>query len=244
MARREEESREDSRSIVLVVLAHPDDPEFFCGGTVARWVAEGREVVYCLLTRGDKGTDEQGVDPEAIAQRREAEERAAAAVLGVRDLVFLGYPDGYLVADLGLRKDVVRVIRRVKPAILITCDPSNYFPNARYINHPDHRAAGQAALEAVFPAARSAMFFPELVDEEGLAPHRVSQVYVAGSQDPNTVVDVTAFLEHKLNALREHKSQIQDMQSLEKRLRGWMLDRDCPPDAPRYVERFKRIDLT
>ena len=228
---------------VLVVLAHPDDPEFYCGGTVARWTSEGREVVYCLLTRGDKGNDEAGTDPEALAEKRMAEQRAAAKVLGVNEVIFLEHPDGYLTPDLTLRRDVVRIIRQVRPEIIVTCDPTNFFPSDRYINHSDHRAAGQATLDAVFPAAGSGLYFPELLREEGLAPHKVEQVYVAGAQHPNTVVNVTKFFDRKIAALREHASQIPSMEVLEKNLRERMLDADSPPDAPRYIERFMRIDL-
>jgi LmbE family N-acetylglucosaminyl deacetylase len=225
------------------VLAHPDDPEFFCGGTVARWVAEGREVHYCLLTRGDKGADEPGQVPGDLANIREAEQRAAANVLGVKQVIFLSYEDGYLVPDLALRKEIVRVIRQVKPGIVITCDPTNFFPSASYINHPDHRAAGHATLDAVFPAARSALYFPELYEDEGLHPHKVKQVYVSNAIHPNTTVDVTEFLVTKLEALRAHRSQIEDFAAMEIRLKERMLDPESPPDAPRYAERFQRITL-
>ncbi|UCF59830.1 MAG: PIG-L family deacetylase [Anaerolineaceae bacterium] len=228
---------------VLVVLAHPDDPEFYCGGTVARWVSEGREVTYCLLTRGDKGDDDVETDPEQLAQKRMAEQREAAKVLGVTEVIFLDHPDGYLTPDLTLRRDVVRVIRQVRPEIIVTCDPTNFFPSDRYINHSDHRAAGQATLDAVFPAAGSGLYFPELLQEEGLHPHKVEQVYVAGAQHPNTIVNVTKFFDRKLSALKEHASQIPNIEALEKNLRERMLDTDSPPDAPRYIERFMRIDL-
>jgi LmbE family N-acetylglucosaminyl deacetylase len=228
---------------VLVVLAHPDDPEFFCGGTLALWVDQGREIEYCLLTRGDKGADDADTDPVALARLRETEQRAAAAVLGVRQVRFLDLPDGYLTPDLALRKQVVRVLRQVRPDIVVTCDPTNFFPSDRYINHPDHRAAGQATLDAVFPAAGSALFFPELIRDEGLAPHKVRQVYVAMPQTPNTLVDVTAFIDRKIAALRQHRSQIPDQAGLETRIRERLLDPAGPPDAPRYVERFRLIDL-
>ena len=236
-------TKSDQPLRVLVVLAHPDDPEFYCGGTVARWVSEGREVTYCLLTRGDKGDEDVEADPELIAQKRMAEQRAAAEVLGVKEVIFLDHPDGYLTPDLALRRDVVRVIRQVRPEIIVTCDPTNFFPSDRYINHSDHRAAGQATLDAVFPAAGSGLYFPELLQEEGLKPHKVEQVYVAGAQHPNTIVNVTKFFEHKLGALKEHASQIPSMDTLENVLRQRMLDADSPPDAPRYIERFMRIDL-
>ena len=234
---------ETGESRVLVVLAHPDDPEFYCGGTVARWAAEGRYVAYCLLTRGDKGADESGTDPVRMAATREQEQRAAAAVLGVAEVQFLGHEDGYLVADLPLRREIVGVIRRVRPDIVLTCDPTNFFPSDRYINHPDHRAAGQATLDAVFPASGSALFFPELLSEEGLQAHRIRQVYVAMPQTANTFIDVTGTLERKIAALREHRSQIPDQAGLEARIRERLLDPASQPEAPRYVERFRLIDL-
>jgi LmbE family N-acetylglucosaminyl deacetylase len=234
-------SQTDPASI-LVVLAHPDDPEFFCGGTIARWTGEGRQVSYCLLTRGDKGSDDGQVDPEQLAVLREKEQRAAAESLGVKEVRFLGLPDGYLTPDLALRREVVRVIRQIRPGIIVTCDPTNFFPNDRYINHPDHRAAGQVTLDAVFPAAGSGLFFPELL-AEGLQPHKISQVFVAMPQTANTVIDVTDQFDRKVAALRQHASQIGDPADLIRRLRERMLDPESPPDAPRYVERFRRIDL-
>jgi LmbE family N-acetylglucosaminyl deacetylase len=228
---------------VLVVLAHPDDPDFFCGGTVARWCAQGHDVVYCLLTRGDKGSDDVDVDAEAMAAQRVVEQRAAAQVTGVREVVFLDYPDGYLIPDLLMRRDVTRVVRQTRPEIVITCDPTNYFPSESYINHADHRAAGEVVLDAVFPAARSGMYFPELYHEQGLEPHRVEQVYLAGTLNPNTTIDVTEYIETKLAALREHRSQVKDFDQMAERLRKRMLDPASPPDAPRYIETFRRIAL-
>ncbi len=230
-----------SSPCVLVVLAHPDDPEFFCGGTLAMWAQQGSRISYCLLTRGDKG-DDNGSDPAGLAAIREGEQRAAAQVLGVNEVAFLNYPDGYLVPDLDLRREVVRAIRRVRPSVVVTCDPTNFFPNDRYINHPDHRAAGQVTLDAVFPAAGSRMFFPELL-AEGLEPHKVSQVYVAMPQTPNTVIDVTESFERKVEALCQHASQIGDADALRIRLKDRMLDPSSSPELPRYVERFRRIDL-
>lgn len=226
---------------VLVVLAHPDDPEFFCGGTVAKWAKSGRQVVYCLLTRGDKGADEPGVDPEALSRTREKEQRAAAAVLGVERVEFLGYPDGELYVSQRLRADVVRVARQVRPDTLVTSDPSNYYGN--YVNHSDHRVAGEVALDAAWPGARSALYHPSLYQEEGLEPHKIPEVYIAGSVQPDTTVDITDTFDTKLAALAEHKSQIDDMQGLEERLRERMIDPDSPPESPRYIERFKRIQL-
>jgi LmbE family N-acetylglucosaminyl deacetylase len=228
---------------VLVVLAHPDDPEFFCGGTVARWCAEGHEVVYCLLTKGERGSDDGSVVPAELAAKRQQEQQRAAEILGVRQVIFLDYPDGMLAPSLEVRRDIVRTIRRIRPQVIVTCDPTNYFPSDRYINHPDHRAAGQATLDAVFPAAGSALYFPELTRDEGLQPHKISRVYVAAAQHPNTTVDVSATIERKLRAILAHQSQIRDPEGLEARVRERMLDPTSPPDSPRYIERFKRIDL-
>jgi LmbE family N-acetylglucosaminyl deacetylase len=228
---------------VLVVLAHPDDPEFYCGATIARWCHEGSDVSYCLLTHGEKGADDPGADLPALARTREAEQRNAAQHLGVRQVVFLDHPDGYLVPDLTLRRDVVRVLRQIRPDTVVTCDPTNYYPRSTYINHPDHRAAGQATLDAIFPASGAGPFFPELL-QEGLYPHKIRLVYIAGTQNPNVAVDVTPYVDRKIEALRMHASQIRDPEAMAVRVRERMLDPTSPPEAPRYVERFMRLDLS
>ncbi len=171
------------------------------------------------------------------------EQRAAAEVLGVEEVLFLDHPDGYLEPTLDLRKDIVRVIRRNRPQIVITCDPSTFFPRFQSISHADHRAAGAAALDAVFPAARSSLYFPELESEEGLKPHKVKTVFVAGSNHPNIDIDVTEYLDLKLTALAEHASQIRDFESIANRVRARMRDPQSPPDDPRFLERFLRIEM-
>ncbi len=223
----------------MVILAHPDDPEFFCGGTVGRWAQEGWEVVYVLATHGERGSDDPQTDPQELARRREAEQRAAAAELGVREIVFLDHPDGSVVASLELRRDLARQIRRWRPAVVITCAPERH--PAYYLSHPDHRAVGEAALDAVFPDARNPLQFPELL-AEGLQPHRVREVYIAGAADPDTEVDISATFEQKLAALRHHRSQIGDFEALEARLRERYRVED-DGGAVRYVERFRRIEL-
>lgn len=225
---------------VLVILAHPDDPEFFCGGTVARWVREGREVIYVLATHGERGSDDPAMSPERLARIREEEQWAAARVLGVREVVFLDYPDGSLTPTLELRRDLTRQIRRWKPDIVITCDPTVRYRSG-YLNHPDHRAIGDAALDAVFPDARNPLQFPELL-AEGLEPHRVREVYIAGAAEPDTEVDITDTLALKLEALRQHRSQIANPDSLEARLREWYRKEE-PDRTVRYVERFRRVVL-
>jgi LmbE family N-acetylglucosaminyl deacetylase len=228
---------------VLVVLAHPDDPEFYCGGTIARWAASGRDITYCLLTRGDKGADDDSLSTLELAEIREVEQRAAAKTLGVHKVMFLNELDGYVLPTLDLRRDIVRVIRQVKPRVVVTCDPTNFFPSSTYINHADHRAAGQATLDAVYPAARSSLYFPELSQEEGLQPYKVREVYIAGAQHPNITVDITDFFSQLVAALGEHRSQIKDITALEERMRKRMLDPESPPDDPRYIEKFRRIEF-
>jgi LmbE family N-acetylglucosaminyl deacetylase len=225
---------------ILVVLAHPDDPEFFCGATIARWTSTGHIVSYCLLTRGDKGEKDFNVTTDEVARKREKEQLAAAAILSVKSVRFLNYPDGYLVPDMVLRREVVRVIRQEKPDILMTCDPTNYFSNDTGINHPDHRAAGQVVIDAAFPAAGSAFFFPDLLVREGLEPHSVKEVWMSVTAQPNMILDVTEFWETKIKALKKHKSQIGDPEEFEKRMQS-RRSPDSSEEAPKFEERFRRI---
>ncbi len=227
---------------IAVVFAHPDDAEFTCAGTVARWVAEGHEVIYVSLTSGDKGSDDPAVTPEHLVATREAEQRAAAAVLGVRDVLFLGYTDAMLVPDLAMRRELVRVIRRLKPDVVVCQDPTVRWVDQSYLNHPDHRAAGEATLDAVYPAARDRMTFPELL-AEGLEPHKVKEVYLSGAKDPDVAIDVTDHLETKLTALRAHASQLGDWDP-EPVLREWAKETATRfEDAGEYVEAFKYFKL-
>ena len=223
---------------VLLVMAHPDDPEFSCGGTLAKWAREGQEIRYLLLTCGDKGGDRPDVTPEMLCADRQAEQRAAAAILGVKAVVFLNNHDGELVNTPDVRRDIVREIRRFKPDAIVTGDPTTYFRMNSYINHADHRAAGAATLDAVFPAAGNRMYFPELLSE-GLNPHSPKEVWMTGSNEPNLWVDVTETLDIKIAALKEHKSQIKDPAELEQRIR----DRLRRPDVDRemYTEGFRVI---
>ena len=227
---------------ILVVLAHPDDPEFFCGASIARWIRAGHIVEYCLLTCGDKGTKDRAISTADLCSVRQMEQRAAAAVLGASAVCFLGYEDGYLVPSLELRKDITRVIRQVKPDILVTCDPTTLYVGGTRLNHPDHRAAGQAAIDAVFPAARDHLNFVELWRDENLEPHVVREVWVCGTQQPNITLDVTDTWELKIQALFEHKSQIGDPNQLAERMRNRRMP-DSSPESPRYEESFRRLIL-
>jgi LmbE family N-acetylglucosaminyl deacetylase len=220
-------------------LAHPDDPEFFCGATLARWAQEGHQVKYVLLTKGDKGSSDPKTDPEALAQLRIKEQTEAAAVLGVKDIRFLDYKDGCLVPSLETRKTIAKVIREEKPDILVTCDPLNYYSNDVSINHPDHRAAGLMVLEGYFPAAGNPMYYPELM-EEGLMPHSVKEVWVSIPFQPNVIYDVTAFWSTKLEALHHHRSQIGDIAQFDERMKNRRTP-DSTPEDPHYLEKFKRL---
>jgi LmbE family N-acetylglucosaminyl deacetylase len=226
---------------ILCVAAHPDDLEFTVGGTVARWAADGREVVFCLVTDGGAGTNEHTPDAEGLVARRERETRDAARILGVKDVVVLGHPDGTLEPTLSVRRDITRVIRRVRPDVVVCGDPTVRWYGTEYLNHPDHRAAASAALDAVFPSAETRAIFPELLDE-GLEPHKVKEVWVSGSLEPNAWVDIEATLATKVAALRAHVSQIGPGEWLEPLVRGWA-ERDGKRAGLALAERFRRMAL-
>lgn len=227
---------------IMCVFAHPDDPEFFCGGTLAKWAAEGAQITYVLATSGDKGSDVPDMTPEKLIAIREEEQRCAAAVIGVRDIVFLHYRDGELQVTPELKRDIVRMIRLRQPDFVVTNDPTTWWNLFNRPNHHDHRTIGVAALEALFPAAGNRMYFPELERDEGLAPHRVKQIWLTVTRDPNVKVDVTDFVDTRIRALREHKSQIADMAALETRIRA-NIDPEAPGDQPRYIENFRVLSL-
>lgn len=226
---------------ILFIFAHPDDPEFFCGASIARWASQGHALHYCLLTRGDKGVKDLSADPLALAREREHEQRCAADHLGVQGLVFLDYQDGYLVPTLDARRDVVRVIRQFKPQIVVTSDPIHLF-GENWINHPDHRAAGQIVVDSVFPAAGNPLYFPELLEKESLAPHAVNEVWLTVTGLPNVTLDVTEFWERKIEALHCHSTQIVDMGQLDERMRGRRTP-ESTEESPRYEEKFRRFKL-
>ena len=227
---------------VLGVFAHPDDPEFFAGGTLAKWAADGAEITFVIATSGDKGSADPDMTHERLAEIRESEEREAAAALGVKDVVFLRYKDGELYPTLELRRDITRMIRLKKPEVVVTLDPTRWF-SSRGINHPDHRAIGAATLEAVFPTARDRLNFIEHERDEGLETHKVSTVYIAGAVEPNLSIDVTDAVERQIESLRAHKTQIADMDKMAENIRRRSLDPNSPPEYPRRIERFHVINL-
>jgi LmbE family N-acetylglucosaminyl deacetylase len=229
--------------IILVILAHPDDPEFFCGATLARWSRAGHEIHYFLFTCGDKGFDNVSASAQEICNTRHAEQNAAAAVIGVKTVQFLDLEDGYLYPSIDLRREVVRIIRKVKPDILMTCDPTHLFAGDHYINHPDHRYAGQIVLDAVFPAAGNPFFFPELISEENLQPHRPREVWVSLTSNPTVTLDVTDTWGIKVSALKKHKSQIGDPKEFEERMRARKSERSTE-EKDLYEEKFRVIKFT
>ncbi len=226
---------------ILLILAHPDDPEFFCGATLAKWAREGKSITYLLATCGSKGSDNPDLTPDALCLNRQEEQRAAAAIIGARQVIFLAYQDGELVNSPELRRDLTREIRRFRPDIVVTCDPTTFFRANAYINHADHRTIGAAALDAIFPAAGNPLYFPELL-AEGFKPHTPREVWLALTNEPNVWVDVSDTLEIKLAALREHKSQIQDVALLEQRMRD-RLRRVEDDGREWYAESFRVIHL-
>ncbi|MBI5667655.1 MAG: PIG-L family deacetylase [Chloroflexi bacterium] len=192
---------------ILVIAAHPDDIEFGAAGTVARWTDEGHEVTYCLVTDGGAGSNDPAADLAQLVRTREAEQREAAACVGVHDVRFLGYPDGTLQPTLELRRDLTRLIRELKPERVVCSDPTLLFAGNYYINHPDHRAAAEAAVYAVFPSAGTRPIFPELL-REGYEPHDVAELWLQFSDHADTFIDISSQIERKIAALLCHRSQV------------------------------------
>jgi LmbE family N-acetylglucosaminyl deacetylase len=205
---------------VLVVTAHPDDVDFGAAGSVAVWTQGGVEVAYCIATDGDAGGSDRSVSRADMALIRRAEQLDAAKAVGVSDVTFLGHPDGRLTASLDLRRDISRVIRQFRPDRVVTQSPERNWARI-YASHPDHLAAGEAALCAVYPDARNPFAFPELL-EEGLEPHTVPEVWVMAADRADRAVDATGCFDRKLAALRSHRSQVGEGDHLEELLRGWM----------------------
>ncbi|UCC85634.1 MAG: PIG-L family deacetylase [Anaerolineales bacterium] len=220
----------------MVIVAHPDDAEFTVAGTVAAWAKAGCRVTYVICTDGNTGSHEPGMTREKLAEIRRTEQRAACAALGVSQVLFLGYDDGLLQPTLDLRRDLVRAIRQVKPEAIITWDPTTMFIGDDYINHPDHRAAAQAALDATMPASAMPLLWPEAG-----APHRVLKVYVFGNDKPNVWVDVTETIEQKIVALKQHASQMGDWDPTEM-VKEWGAETGQEKGLA-YAESYRVINL-
>jgi LmbE family N-acetylglucosaminyl deacetylase len=225
----------------MAIVAHPDDIEFSCAGTTARWARAGARICYVLCTSGDVGIAEPGMTRARAAEIREVEARAAAEIAGVKDIVFLGEPDGMLVPTLDLRKKLVREIRRFRPEVVITGDPTIVWSGEDYINHPDHRAAAQATLDATFPAAGQPNLFEELA-QEGLTAHKPRKVYVnSWGGTAGLFVSIDETIEIKINALRAHKSQMGDWDPSEE-IRQWAANTAKGKEMS-YAESYRVVTL-
>jgi LmbE family N-acetylglucosaminyl deacetylase len=229
----------------MIIIAHPDDGEFMASGTLAKWAKEGTEVTYLLCTSGDKGTSDPKVKPEELAAIREVEQQNAANVVGAKNVAFLRYLDGSLQNTLELRKDIVRQIRKYQPDIVICQDPTRRYGEG-FINHPDHRAAGAAALDAVFPSARDYHVYPDLI-EEGYMPHNVLEIYMgAFGEGANVWVDITDTIDTKIAALMEHKTQMSDDPEQLEAMKVRMKENAAQAGAAHaigYAESFRYIRL-
>jgi LmbE family N-acetylglucosaminyl deacetylase len=238
---------DDDIQCVMVVMAHPDDPEFGAGGTIAKWAQEGKEVIYVVVTSGDKGSSDPDMTSERLVKIREAEQQAAARRLGVHEVIFLRYTDGEVVPTLELRRDITRQLRRWRPDVVVTHNPTIFFSDG-YINHPDHRAVGEATLAAIFPTARDHLNFPEH-KAEGLEPHKVQHVYMSFDPGASTFIDITETIDTKIEALREHKSQIGDREGFAERMKERAAEiakraREQGVAIGEYAEAFRFVDMS
>jgi len=234
----------DAVARALVIAAHPDDVDFGAAGTVATWAAEGTEVTYCLCTNGDAGGFDPAVPREHIAGIRQEEQRAAAKEVGANEVVFLGYADGQLAATFELRRDLSRVIRQVRPERVLIQSPEISWDRLP-ASHPDHRAAGEASLAAVYPDARNPFTHTSLLEEEGLEAWTVHDLWVMGGPTPNHWVDITDVFDKKVAALRRHVSQTAHMEDLEDLLHGWATNQAGAAGLPegRLAEPFRRVTV-
>ena len=229
---------EKSKITVMVVTPHPDDAEFGTAGTVASWVKQGREVIYVVCTNGDKGSADPDMTSDRLAQIRRQEQQKAANILRVKEVIFLDYPDGELEDTPAFRGELVRLIRKYRPDVVITSDPYR-----RYLWHRDHRITGTVTLDAIFPYARDHLSYPEHI-AEGLAPHRVKEVYLWGAEEPDTYIDITETFDIKMAALNCHASQVgQYMEILGQRVRERAEKMGQEKGFP-LAEAFRRIEVT
>jgi LmbE family N-acetylglucosaminyl deacetylase len=227
----------------MSIHAHPDDQEFSVGGTLAKWAKAGAEIISVVITSGDSGSNDPAKDgshKQELAELREQEQLAANDILGVRETIFLRYPDGELEPTIQLRKDITRLIRQYKPDTVTAGNPEAWFYGDEYVNHPDHRAAAQAACEAVFPSAGSRLMFTDLL-AAGYEPHDVRRLYIHGTEKANTWVDITETMDVKIKALQQHLSQINPDE-----VGKWMLEwaeQEAKDKDMKYAESYKVMIL-
>jgi LmbE family N-acetylglucosaminyl deacetylase len=230
--------------LAMSIHAHPDDQEFTVAGTLARWVQAGCEVVSVIVTSGEAGSNDSNTrldDKAILARLREKEQSEANTLLGLHETVFLHFPDGELEPSLNLRRELTRLIRRFKPEVVVTGDPQGVFYGNGYINHPDHRAAAQAALYAVFPSAETRLIFTDLL-AEGYEPHKVKRLFIHGSEKPDLWVDIVDTIDLKINALKKHTSQLGEWDP-EKMIREWA-EEEGKDHGFHYAEAFKVMILS
>jgi LmbE family N-acetylglucosaminyl deacetylase len=236
-------NNEYTPKIAMSIHAHPDDQEFSVGGTLAKWARMGAEIISVIVTSGDSGSNDptkNGSHKQELAELREKEQLAANAVLGIKQTIFLHYPDGELEPTIALRKDLTRFVRQFKPDTVATGNPEAWFYGDEYVNHPDHRAAAQAACEAVFPSAGTRLIFTDLL-EAGYEPHDVRRLYIHGTEKPNTWVDITDTMNLKIQALQQHVSQI-DPNEVGKWMTEWA-EEDGKDHGMKYAESFRVMVL-
>jgi LmbE family N-acetylglucosaminyl deacetylase len=228
---------------VMSIHAHPDDQEFTVAGTLAKWSRTGCDVISVVITSGDAGSNDPLHDAAykpVLARLREGEQNAANEILGIQQTIYLHYPDGELEPTVALRKELTKLIRTHKPDVVVTGDPQAVFYGNGYINHPDHRAAAQAATYAVFPSAGSRLLFAELL-KEGYEPHNVKRLYLHGPEKPDTWVDISETIDAKLAALKKHASQLGDWDP-EKMIREWAAE-EGKEKGMDYAEAYKVMVL-
>ncbi len=241
-------SEQEQNKVAVVIIAHPDDAEFGCAGTVATWIDDGWEVYYVVCTDASGGGPDDATDVgpaarQAVAETRKREQRAAGEVLSLKDVIFLDYPDGQLQPTTELRRDLVRVLRRYRPTRVVFQSPERVWTPMLIIprHHPDHLAAGQAAIVAIYPASQNAWDFSELL-QEGLLPHKVREIYIMGAPSPNHVVDISTTIERKLAALQAHVSQHVNNPAMEEFLRTRSAELGNKYDMA-YAEEFHRTEM-
>ena len=229
-------------SVVLGVAAHPDDLEFGVAGSMAKFISEGAKGYYLILTNANKGTGDRSMEPARLTEIRREEQRQAGKILSLTDIFFCDYDDGYLECSLAVKRDICRAIRTVKPDVVIAMDPSFLYSSERgFINHPDHRAAGQAALDAVYPLSRDHLAFPELL-AEGLEPHEVATMLLLNLDRPDYMIDISQHMDTKLQALGAHTSQVPNPEATFAMVRSWAESLGSKVGA-KYAEGFVRIDV-
>jgi LmbE family N-acetylglucosaminyl deacetylase len=229
---------------ILAVAAHPDDVDFGFAGSIAKWAKAGASIYYLILTDGSKGTDDRLIPTFKLIKKREVEQRAAAKLLGAKQVYFLGYPDSELMITMELKKQVTKYIRQLKPDTVLVMDPTMIYSNSRgfgFINHPDHRVAGQVTLDSIFPLARDHLTFPELLSE-GLEPHKVSTVLMINFEKHNFAIDISTTIDKKLSALALHTSQMPDLYATQQMVKGWA-ETTGKNYGFKYAEAFVRLDI-